>query len=67
MKSPETVRLSPRYIFLDASPRRLNQGPLPLHQYHPRLVVIGELLVVGHQQEAVRLGLGAFPDAALVG
>ena len=38
-----------------------------LHQHHPGLPVAGELPVVGHQQEAVRLGLGAFPDAALVG
>lgn len=35
-----------------------SQITAPLHQYHPGLPVAGELPVVGHQQEAVRLGLG---------
>lgn len=28
-----------------------------LHHYHPRFIVIGELPVVGHEQEGVCLGL----------
>ena len=35
-----------------------SQITAPLHQHHPGLPVVSELPVVGHQQEAVRLGLG---------